>query len=65
MLTPFPSKSPRQMRREAERRGRPRPAPLPEPDPSLRPIQSAEDDRELDATIEWLAHIETGRIGVR
>ena len=64
MMTPFPPKTPMQMRREAKQRGEPKP--LSPPDPSQRPrILPADSGLEVDATIEWLAHISAGRIQVR
>jgi hypothetical protein len=66
MMTPQPLKTPMQMRLEAERRANPPPSrPLGEADPSKRPLQQSDGDAEQDATAEWLAHIEAGRIQVR
>jgi hypothetical protein len=43
MMTPFPPKTPAQMRREAEERANPRPSkPLGKVDPSKRPILSGD-----------------------
>ena len=66
MMTPFPPKTPMQMRREAEQRGKPEARPLGPPDPSKRPmLLPADSGREVDATIEWLAHLAAGRIAIR
>ena len=68
-MTPFPPKTPAQMRREAEH-GPPRPT------PPLTPHQKREiearhphlgggdndRDDEYAATADWLPHIEAGRI---
>ena len=61
----FPGKSPMQMRLEAERRGKSRPEPLGKADPSQHPPMHSETPLEVDATIDWLAHIAAGRIEVR
>jgi hypothetical protein len=51
------------MRREAEQGRRPAGAVKLGPiDPAKRPLQESETSRELDATIDWLAHIHAGRI---
>ena len=65
-MTPF-EKSPTQMRREAERRAhRPTPAPAPgRSDPARYPPLASETGDELDAAIDWLAHLAAGRIEVR
>jgi hypothetical protein len=66
MMTPFPPKTPLQMRREAERRGKPQPrVELGEPDPANRPQLAAETPLETHAVNDWLAHIAAGRISVR
>lgn len=67
MMTPFPPKTPMMMRREAERRANPQPKPRPpgKIDPADRPQLTSETPRELDATIDWLAHIAAGRIEVK
>jgi hypothetical protein len=55
MMTPFPPKTPMQMRREAERRGKPQPK-LRKPgqiDPAKRP--------QLDAG-DWSAYVRTGAV---
>ena len=66
MMTPYPPKTPTMMRREAEQRAHPtRTKPLGTPDPAKRPPLYAETGREVDATIDWLAHIAAGRIAVR
>jgi hypothetical protein len=66
MMTPFPPKTPLQMRREAERRGKPEPrVKLGEPDPANRPQLAAETSVEADAVRDWLGHIAAGRIEVR
>jgi hypothetical protein len=67
MMTPFPPKTPLQMRREAEQRGQPvkrarKPGPV---DPTAYPQLAAETPREQDATADWLAHIAAGRVAVR
>ena len=55
MLTPFPPKTPTQMRREAEQRGKPkRRLPKPGPvDPARRPV--------LDGA-NWAAFLRTGSV---
>ena len=56
-MTPFPPKTPRQMRREAERRTNPQPPkPAGEIDPARRPPLYLESRIETDAATEWLAH---------
>jgi hypothetical protein len=67
MLTPFPPKTPMQMRREAEQRRNPQPKPRPpgDIDPASRPPQAFETPREVEATMDWLAHIAAGRIQIR
>jgi len=55
-------KSPRQMRREAERRGKPTPPPLGEANPAERPPLASETPDERTVTSDWLAHIRTGQI---
>ena len=71
MMTPFPPKTPMQMRREAEHRPR-RPSPPLSPEQKRdievkHPQLGGDNDRddELDATNDWLAHIQAGRIKVR
>ena len=59
------TKTPARMRREAEERGKRPPPPLAPPDPSRRPPQGREPDPSIEATADWLAHIEAGRIDVR
>jgi hypothetical protein len=60
------AKSPRQMRREAERGNCPaKPEKLDPIDPVTLPRLAADTGRELDATIEWLAHVQAGRIAVK
>jgi hypothetical protein len=61
------AKSPTEMRREAEQRGKPKPQPLPSGpvDPAKRPLQAAETPRETEATMDWLDHIQAGRIDIR
>ena len=61
------AKSPMQMRREAEQRGKPQPKPRPTGpvDPSQLPQLASETGAELDATIDWLAHLAAGRIEVK
>jgi hypothetical protein len=62
----FPGKSPTQMRREAERRATPkRPQPAGKIDPSKYPPMHSDTRAEIDATRDWLAHIDAGRIGVK
>ena len=65
-MTPF-AKSPRQMRREAERGARrARPAPPPgRCDPARYPSLASETGEELDSAIDWLAHLAAGRVEVR
>jgi hypothetical protein len=65
-MLPF-AKSPMQMRREAERRGKPAPrTPQPGPvDASHLPHLASETGAELDAAIDWLAHLAAGRIEVK
>lgn len=58
-------KTPLQVRCEAERRGKPPAPPLREPDPSKRPNLAPEPPQELDATLDWLAHLAASRIQVR
>ena len=61
------TKTPLQMRLEAERGPR-RPSPPPGPVvPSSRPpLASAEEENAyLDACADWLAHVRAGRIEVR
>ena len=72
MMTPFPPKTAMQMRREAEHEP-------PRPTPPLTPQQKREiearhpqlgggdndRDDEYEATADWLAHIQAGRIEVR
>ena len=66
MLTPFPPKTPLQMRREAEQRVNPvKPTPPGPVDPAKLPPLAAESPREVEATMEWLAHVQAGRIAVR
>ena len=67
MMTPFPPKTPMQMRLEAERRANPQPKRQPpgEIDPSKRPTLHSESGDQTDATIDWLAHLAAGRIQVR
>ena len=72
MMTPFPPKTPAQMRREAEH-GPPRPVRQLTPQPRREiearhpPLGGGDNDRddEYEATAEWLAHIQAGRIEVR
>jgi hypothetical protein len=60
------AKSPRQMRREAEQGTCPaKPEKLGPINPANLPTLAGETRRQLDATIEWLAHIQAGRIEVR
>ena len=66
MLTPFPPKTPLQMRREAEQRVNPvKQTPIGPVDPANLPPLAAEPPREVEATIEWLAHVQAGRIEVK
>lgn len=68
MLTPFPPKTPMQMRLEAERRERPtKPLPVGQFNPAARTLRAseAESDAALDAAADWLAHLAAGRIEVR
>lgn len=65
MMTPFPPKTPAQMRREAEPPARRKPAPPGKIDPAARQPLHSDTGAELDATIDWLAHIAAGRIVVR
>jgi hypothetical protein len=72
MMTPFPPKTPAQMRREAEH-GPPRPVPPLTPQQRRQievrhpPLGGGDNDRddEYEATADWLAHIQAGRIEVR
>lgn len=62
------TKTPTQMRREAERAGQPRRrAPAGPVDPAKYPPLHSDGNRddEIDATREWLAHIAAGRIEVK
>lgn len=61
------AKSPMQMRRQAEQCRNPAPkAPPPGPvDPAQFPQLAAETGAEVDATIDWLAHLAAGRIEVK
>jgi hypothetical protein len=66
MMTPFPPKTPTQMRREAEQRGKPakreiKPGPV---DSAAYPQLASETPREVEATAAWMAHIAAGRIAV-
>ena len=65
MMTPFPPKTPAMMRREAAQRGGTRLKPLGPVDPYSRPLQASETGAELDAAIDWLAHLADGRIEVK
>jgi hypothetical protein len=67
MFKLFPGKSPMRMRIEAERRAGPQPRRQPpgEINPSKRPTLHSDSGDEIDATIEWLAHLAAGRIEVR
>jgi hypothetical protein len=59
----FPGKTPPQMQREAEQCRNPAPAkPAGKADPSKYPSLRSDTGAEIDATIEWLAHIAGGRI---
>ncbi len=67
MMTPFPPKTPTQMRREAEQRGKParravKPGPV---DPAAYPPLAAETPGEHEAAADWLAHIAAGRLQIR
>ena len=71
MMTPFPPKTPMQMRREAEDGPR-RPSPPLSPEQRRQieakhpPLGGDNDlDEEQAATADWLAHIQAGRIEVR
>jgi hypothetical protein len=71
VMTPFPPKTPMQMRREKED-GPPRPTPRLTPqqkreiEPKRPPLGGDNDlDEEMAATADWLAHIQAGRIDVR
>ena len=71
MMTPFPPKTPMQMRREAEH-GPPRPTPPLTPQQKREiearhpPLGGDNDlDEEMAATADWLAHIQAGRIEVK
>lgn len=59
------TKTPMQMRLAAERRARPKRTTHGEIDAAARPPLHSETGAELDATIDWLAHIAAGRIEVR
>jgi len=74
MMTPFPPKTPMQMRREAEAREKPQSSPASGPaDPSKRSPELSrrvsplhcDTGAEISATIEWLAHVHAGRIEVK
>jgi hypothetical protein len=56
MMTPFPPKTPMQMRREVEERGKPKRR-LPKPGPV------APDKRPVLDGANWVAYLRTGRIG--
>jgi hypothetical protein len=56
------TKTPMQMRREAEQRGMPKSRPLTPCDPSKRPLLGRHAEPDPAATAEWLAHIVAGRI---
>ena len=67
MITPFPPKTPMQMRREAEHGPR-KPSPPPgSGDAEKRPPLASDgnDIAEQEGTADWLAHIAAGRIDVR
>lgn len=67
MMTPFPPKTPKQMRPEAQ--GRAIPAPKPrapgKTDTASRPQLTSGDGGEAEAASGWIAHLEAGRIRVR
>jgi hypothetical protein len=56
-----------QMRREAEERRNPQPTPKPlgDANSAKRPRQAYETPREVEATMDWLAHVAAGRIQLR
>jgi hypothetical protein len=61
------TKTPLQMRREAEQRSKPakreiKPGPV---DSAAYPQLASETPREVEATADWLAHVAAGRISVR
>ena len=71
MMTPFPPKTPMQMRREKED-GPPRPVRQLTPQQRREiearhpPLGGDNDlDEEMAATADWFAHIQAGRIEVR
>jgi hypothetical protein len=66
-MTPFPPKTPTQMRLEAQRRAHPQPKRQPpgKVNPAKYPPLATETGREVDATVDWLAHLAAGRIVVR
>jgi len=58
-------KTPMMMARGAGQRGRPK-SPPGKPNPARRPpLLDPDAGAELDATIDWLAHLAAGRIEVR
>jgi len=67
MMTPFPPKTPAQMRREAEHGPRKPSPPLGPADPEKRPPLASDGNAiaEQEATADWVAHIAAGRIQVR
>jgi len=62
----FPGETPFQMRTEAERaKPRPRAPPPGKINPSQNPPLHRATSEDVDATRDWLAHVEAGRIGVK
>jgi hypothetical protein len=62
----FPGKTPMRMRIEAEQGCvRRLAAPTGEVDPAQRPVLHSDSPDELDATLDWLAHLDAGRISIR
>ena len=59
-------KTPMMIARGAGQRGQPKPPPPGKPVPGRRPpLLDPDAGAELDATIDWLAHLAAGRIEVR
>lgn len=59
------TKTPMQMRLEAERPVRRETRSAGKIDPAARPLLHSDSGDEIDATIDWLAHLAAGRIQVR
>ena len=67
MMTPFPPKTPAQMRREAEHGSPLTPQQKREIEARHPQLGGGDNDRddEYEATADWLGHIRAGRIEVR